>query len=59
MCWVCGSRWGEMKGDAREESEVGPLGPWGCTKEGLGFHPKGPGKPLWAFKQRSRASLVV
>ena len=48
-----------MKGDAREESEVGPLGPWGCTKEGLGFHPKGPGKPLWAFKQRSRASLVV
>ena len=26
MWWVCGSRWGEMKGAAREESEVSP--PW-------------------------------
>ena len=51
-----------MKGDVREESEVSSLmapGPCCCTEEDFGFHPKGPGKPLWAFKQRSRASLVV
>ena len=59
MRWVCGSRRGEMKGDVREESEVSPPGPCCCTEEDFGFHPKGPGKPLWAFKQRSRASLVV
>ena len=50
--WVCRSRWGEVKADAREESKVGPLGPWGCTED-FGFYPEGPSKPLWGFKQRS------